>query len=245
MVEVSIVDGRLAIFIFEDQAGLAGRVIEDAQCVEQGPVELEQVAECSAKPPADGGGRDVVAALTDALADAEEGQFRTGNPQIEQVNAVAALPEIADDAEVGTPGQRGFKREIGTGCRCLVDAFQDEAARTGQGGIGVEWGQAAGDEVGIDEVWAVGVAREEFGGKGGFTRAVGTRDDVAVTLGRAWRHARGVYRGLVWQASPGWEGGGDAEGKRDGRSVNEIRGYNGDEDGWTVGEPQIHTDGHG
>lgn len=56
--------------------------------------------------------------------------------------------------------QRGFKRKVGAGIREFRDAFQDCAPGAQQGGSGIEGREAASNEVGIDEMAAVGVERQ-------------------------------------------------------------------------------------
>jgi hypothetical protein len=103
-----------------------------------------------------------VSTALDTVTDPQQGQVGTGNPQIEHVQLEAGSFHTAQQSNICAAGQRGFKRKVGSGFGEFGDALQNRAPGAQHSRIGIEGGQTAGNQVGIDEIAAVGVERKEF-----------------------------------------------------------------------------------
>lgn len=90
--------------------------------------------------------------------------------------------------------ERGLKSEVVMPLYAECDFAQHQPARTKSCCLGQERGDASGDQVGVDEISAVGIVRQKLARKGGLSRAVWSRDDICV-----WVHQSS---GLTKQTAP-------------------------------------------
>ena len=93
--ERGIGNGGLTRLVFENQTRRVGRIVEEMERIEQGPVERKQIAERAAKSPTDIGGRDVMPATLDTIADAQQGEAVIGNPEVEHLQPKTGLLDSA------------------------------------------------------------------------------------------------------------------------------------------------------
>jgi hypothetical protein len=94
----------------------------------------------------------------------------------------ARLFHLTPQGHIRAARQRGFEREVLPLCRQFCDAFENGAPRAQHACIWVEGRKGPGQQIGVDEVAAVDVARQEFGGERRFTRPIRSGDDVTFRL---------------------------------------------------------------
>src|SRR5947208_16796555 len=90
---------------------------------------------------------------------------------------------------ISQPGQQGclaasregrLESEVDAGSGQRVDPAQHEPSRLDGQALRVEGREAGGDQVGVDELFAVRIVREEQTGEGALAGPVRTRDDIDV-----------------------------------------------------------------
>lgn len=154
--------------------------------------------------------RHIVPALTDAGGNAAEGQDGRGQAQVGDFDAIASSLPLSEAIEINQPAEGCLQSEVGAGTSVAVEFAEEKPASRQGGEFRAERGEAAGNEVCVDEVDDAGVLGQELAGESRFARAVGPGNDYATgSLDRLVLHVmwnsrlRAGYQGACGQVEGG------------------------------------------
>lgn len=119
-----------------------------------------------------------MAALANTMGDTLQGKFYGIDFEVINLDVIALRFQSLDAAKIATATEGGFKGETGLGCAQAVELLEEEACCLNLHRLGVEWRQAEGDEIDIDEV-ADPSPRQQLPSEGGLAGAIRAGDDEA------------------------------------------------------------------
>src|SRR5579859_2406043 len=94
------------------------------------------------------------------------------------MDGITPRTQSVNEFDVGDSGERRLKTKIVSAFREPLDLFQHQPTSGKCCGLGRKWRQALGDEIRVDEVFAVGVMRKKFARESRLARAVRSGNNV-------------------------------------------------------------------
>ena len=119
-----------------------------------------------------------------ACLDSLDADFRGWEPEIEEMKAIAVLFQIANPGGKGAAGECRFEGDVLPLSGEFFQAGEHDSAGIERGALGVEGGEASGDDVGVHEFIDMKSVMQKVGRSGAFAGSVGAGedDDVEVHL---------------------------------------------------------------
>jgi len=148
--------------------------------IRQWSIKMDEIEQALAKTPADRLLRNKMSPFSDTIGNPLHRKLHTGDPKIEYVNLIAISLQIAQHSDLRLSGQRGLETEVPLISAKGVNLLQDNPSGPDRGPFRCKRGESVSDEIRVDEFQALHVVGQEFAGKGRFSDAIGTGNDVEI-----------------------------------------------------------------
>lgn len=143
-------------------------------------IQLEKIPQTGVESPPDGLLRHGMSAALHAAANPIDRKLRRWKRNEEEMKVVAGRCQFADPGREAAAGEGSLKGHIQPLIRKMVGAPEHQTACLNGGALGVEFGEAARDRIGIDELMYTQGALQQVGGSGCFAGSVrsGQHDEM-------------------------------------------------------------------
>lgn len=152
-------------------------VVVERPTVRQGLVDAMEVVQAVVKTAMDDCIRNIVSPLGHPRTYATYSEFRRRQGQEDQFNQVSMRPPTRNQAGVKASTERGLESETLSRACPPVDFLQHQPACSKRGSLGRKWRQTGGDQVRIDEIRTLPLARQKLPRERGLACPVRSGDD--------------------------------------------------------------------
>lgn len=161
----------------EKQGGRLNAVVSEGPAVREWCMGFQEMIEAAGESAFHIGLRNGMPAHFDSLGNAAKSENRGWNPEVMDFDMVTEGFGPLKEADVGRAAEGAFEAEGYTGFQTVLDFAKQKFACFDGEFLRIEWGETAGDFVGVEET-GYGIKLAEIGpGEGGLARAVGTGEE--------------------------------------------------------------------